>query len=153
MSDNLDTLRKTVENAGEAWADGEHIDIITPPVVLELITEIESLRTRFNGMRAGRDSERSRADKNANALERMEQRALGAEANLEAALNVSRDRLSRLEQAEQAVQRVRELHERIPVVVNGRWEIDHCKFCYKQDFSSDDAVWPCPTIRALDGES
>lgn len=67
----------------------------------------------------------------------------------------ARDRdelLSRLEQAERAVQRVRELHERIPVVVNGRWEIDHCKFCYEQDFSSDDAVWPCPTIRALDGD-
>lgn len=106
MTINLDTLRTVVENAGEAWADGEHTDIITPAVVLELIAEIESLRTRFKGMRAGRDSERSRADVNANALERMEQRALGAEANLEAALNVSRDRLSRLEEAEQQVQAV-----------------------------------------------
>lgn len=87
--------------------NAEHVATFDPPTVLELIAEIESLRTRFNGMRAGRDSERSRADKNANALERMEQRALGAEANVEAALNVSRDRLSRLEQAEQAVERAK----------------------------------------------
>lgn len=123
MTLNLDTLRTTVENAGEAWADGEHIDIITPAVVLELITEVESLRTRFSAMRAGRDSERSRADVNANALERLEQRALGAEANIEAALEVSRARLTNIEQAErraaqavadyeaaeQAVARVREV--------------------------------------------
>lgn len=116
MTLNLDTLRTTVENAGEAWADGEHIDIITPPVVLELITEIESQRAQLATARKARDKiakanvgHSARADLYANALERMEQRALGAEANLEAALNVSRDRLSRLEQAEQAVQRVREL--------------------------------------------
>ncbi len=123
MTINLDTLRTTVENAGEAWADGEHVDIITPAVVLALIAEIESLRTRFSTMRAGRDSERSRADVNANALERMAQRALGAEANVEAALEVSRARLTNIEQAErrasqavadckaaeQAVARVREL--------------------------------------------
>lgn len=59
---------------------------------------------------------------------------------------------NQLRKAEQQVTRVRELHERIPVVVNGRWEIDHCKFCYEQDFSSNDAVWPCPTNRALDGD-
>lgn len=59
---------------------------------------------------------------------------------------------NQLRKAEQQIQRVRELHERIPVAVNGRWEIDHCKFCYEQDFSSNDAVWPCPTIRALDGD-
>ena len=116
MSANLDTLRTTVENAGEAWADGEHIDIITPPVVLELITEIESQRAQLATARKARDKvakanagHSARADLYANALERMEQRALGAEANLEAALDVSRDRLSRLEQAEQAVQRVREM--------------------------------------------
>lgn len=103
-------------------ANVEHIATFDPPTVLALIAEIESLRTRFSAMRAGRDSERSRADKNANALERMEQRALGAEANIEAALEVSRARLTNIEQAErraahavadyeaaeQAVARVRE---------------------------------------------
>lgn len=41
MTINLDTLRKTVENAGEAWADGEHIDIITPETVLALLSRLE----------------------------------------------------------------------------------------------------------------
>ncbi|HCM94955.1 hypothetical protein [Glutamicibacter arilaitensis] len=39
---DLIELRKTVENAGEAWSDGEHIDIITPPAVLELIERAEA---------------------------------------------------------------------------------------------------------------
>lgn len=104
MTINLNELRKTVENAGEAWADGEHIDIITPAVVRELIEEIESLRTRFKGMRASRDSERSRADKNAHKLEQAEQLArINNQAMLEQA--------QRAGQAEQAVQRVQELAE------------------------------------------
>lgn len=41
MTISLETLRTAVENAGEAWADGEHIDIITPPVVLALLSRLE----------------------------------------------------------------------------------------------------------------
>lgn len=152
MTLNLDTLRTTVENAGEAWADGEHIDIITPPVVLELITEIESQRAQLATARKARDKiakanvgHSACADLYANSLERMEQRALGAEANLEAALNVSRDRLSRLEQAEQAVARVREKHaERVLVYPNGAEE-HYCS-------AEENSAWPCDTIRALDGD-
>lgn len=57
----------------------------------------------------------------------------------------------RLGQAEQAVQRVRELHRPIPVTVNfDAKPTDFCKCCYED--RAEDAKYPCPTIRALDGD-
>lgn len=59
----------------------------------------------------------------------------------------ARQIVARLEQAEQAVQRVREMHSVIPVKVNfDEFTTDYCDFC-------GDLEYPCPTIRALDGET
>lgn len=50
---------------------------------------------------------------------------------------------------DEAIQRVRDLHK--PMILDGApigWEA--CVFCYGDDGSP--WVYPCPTIRALDGE-
>lgn len=42
MTDNLTNLRKIAEAAGEAWSDGEHVDIFTPEAALALIDRAEA---------------------------------------------------------------------------------------------------------------
>lgn len=55
-------------------------------------------------------------------------------------------------QAEAAAARVREVHCRMPVKVNFYAQpTDFCKYCYVENL--DEAEYPCPTIRALDGDS
>ena len=112
MTINMDELRKTVENAGEAWADGEHIDIITPETFLAILSRLEQ----------------------AEQLARINNQAMLEQAQ-------------RAGQAEKAVARVRELHSVIPVKVNfDEFTTDYCDFCGDQEY-------PCPTIRALDGDT
>ena len=54
---------------------------------------------------------------------------------------------ARAEQAEATVRRVRELHE--PVKVLAGWS--KCS-CNAKDIMGLYIMWPCPTIKALDGE-
>lgn len=65
MSDQLDLNKLRAEVNEHAVLDIDQ--------AVELLDELESLRTRFSAMRAGRDAERSRADKNANKLAQAEQ--------------------------------------------------------------------------------
>lgn len=75
-------------------------------------------------------------------LSRLEQ----AEKNADTYQTLYEQRAESLEQAEQAVARVRELHSVIPVKVNfDEFTTDYCDFCGDQEY-------PCPTIRALDGD-
>ena len=69
-------------------------------------TEINAWR---QALRTWHNSHGENCTEQGSALERMEQRALGAEANLEAALKVSNERETRADTAEAAIARVREL--------------------------------------------
>ncbi|ALD64019.1 hypothetical protein AFL94_08885 [Arthrobacter sp. LS16] len=109
MTTNLDDLRKTVENAGEAWADGEHIDIITPPVVLELIERAEAAERALD-FHSQRDRElKTLLSMIADRLDEFCYDELSSLIEDEPLDQWGETYKSRLEQAEQQVARVRAL--------------------------------------------
>lgn len=163
MSDNLDTLRKTAEaatpgpwardgvgvlGARESWdlgkgparimqammpwhrermeANAEFIATFDPPTVLALLSRLEQAERNFEEA----DSAKIEAE--------------GREGQA----------LERAEQAEQAVQRVRRLHKKLPFRVGTRnTGIPEfvCEACHGEAWGA--VEYPCPTIRALDGDT
>lgn len=172
MSEELEALRKVVENAGEAWSDGEHIDIVTPPTVLDLLSRLEQAERNADTYQKLYEQRAESLEQDEQAVDR-KQRALDTLARIiemqqdavilatdsqdligedgDGDWDAVWDRVRELGEgkrnAEQAVQRVREMHSVIPVKVNfDEFTTDYCDFCGDQEY-------PCPTIRALDGDT
>lgn len=57
--------------------------------------------------------------------------------------------LAELNKAREAIERVRQLHQPIE---NGEWE-PHCSHCREGVGYVDFVDYPCPTIKALDGDT
>jgi len=150
MTINLDTLRTLVENAGEAWADGEHIDIITPPVVLALLSRVEKAESscRLLGTIIERDGK--------NLVELTNSQDIipeDGDGDWEVVWERAHEMKARLEQAEQAVARVRRLHKKLPYRVGARnTGIPEfvCEACHGEAWGA--VEYPCATIRALDDD-
>ncbi|MGP9528167.1 hypothetical protein [Glutamicibacter sp. AOP5-A2-18] len=112
MSQELDIteLRETVEAAGEAWADGEHIDIVTPATVLALLSRVEKAERscRLLGTIIERDGK--------NLVELTNSQDIipeDGDGDWEVVWERAQEMKDRLEQAEQAVARVHALNNEL----------------------------------------
>lgn len=139
MIENLDTLRKTAEAATPGpWV----LDGFAEGGCSEGCCEEYTRLSVYSGTNQGEVvASEVTAQRNADYFDTF---------NPETVLAL----LSRLEQAEQAVERVRRLHKKLPYRVGARnTGIPEfvCEACHGEAWGA--VEYPCPTIRALDGDT
>lgn len=117
--------------------DAAHIAAFDPPTALALLDRVEELESERGTWKSAADAETTEAWRTAAEQTRLER--------------------ARAEAAEKSVAKVRELHAKTDVEVWGHgmegpvshieWRCGHC-----ESYEQEDVAYPCPTVRALDGE-